>query len=58
MSTFTESTIKETVLEWLKDFGYAIFFGCDIAPRGTVTSLRDSLLPKLMRGEVHVKEEV
>ena len=55
MSTFTESTIKETVLEWLKDLGYAIFFGCDIAPRGTVTSLRHSLLPKLMRGEVRVK---
>jgi hypothetical protein len=56
MSTLTESTIKETVLEWLKDLGYAIFFGCDITPRGTVTSLRHSLLPKLMRGEVRVKE--
>jgi len=57
MPTFTASTIKETVLGWLKDLGYTIFFGGDIAPRGTVTSLRGSLLSKLMRGEVRVKDD-
>jgi len=30
--TFTESTIEETALEWLKDMGYTIVFGNDIAP--------------------------
>ncbi len=29
---FTESTIEETALEWLKDMGYTIVFGGDIAP--------------------------
>jgi type I restriction enzyme, R subunit len=29
---FTESTIEETALEWLKDLGYTIVFGNDIAP--------------------------
>ena len=54
MPTLTASTIKETVLEWLKDLDYTIFFGGDIALRSTLASLRDSLLPKLMRGEVRV----
>ncbi len=56
MSTFTESTIEETALEWLKDMGYAIIFGGDIAPENMLASLRDGLLPKLMRGEVRVSE--
>ncbi len=29
---FTESTIEQTALDWLKDLGYAILFGGDIAP--------------------------
>ena len=32
MTHFTESTIEETALEWLKDMGYTIVFGNDIAP--------------------------
>jgi type I restriction enzyme R subunit len=32
MTHFTESTIEETALEWLKDMGYTIVFGGDIAP--------------------------
>ena len=32
MTHFTESTIKETALKWLKDMGYTIVFGNDIAP--------------------------
>jgi hypothetical protein len=54
--TFTESTIEETALEWLKDLGYAIVFGRDIAPKNMLASLQDGLsLPKLMRGNVRVK---
>src|SRR5258707_7400545 len=30
--TFTESTIEETALDWLKDLGYSIVYGGDIAP--------------------------
>jgi len=32
MSHFTESVIEETTLAWLKDLGYTIVFGGDIAP--------------------------
>lgn len=32
MSHFTESTIEQTALDWLKEMGYAILFGGDIAP--------------------------
>jgi type I restriction enzyme R subunit len=32
MTHFTESTIEETALDWLKDLGYTIVFGNDIAP--------------------------
>ena len=32
MTHFTESIIEETALEWLKDLGYTIVFGGDIAP--------------------------
>jgi len=32
MTHFTESTIEQTALDWLKDLGYTILFGNDIAP--------------------------
>lgn len=32
MTYFTESTLEETVLEWLRDLGYSIVYGNDIAP--------------------------
>ncbi len=54
MTHFTESTIEETALDWLKD--NAIALDCDFPRENTLASLRDSLLPKLMRGEVRVKE--
>jgi len=57
MTHFTESTLEETALEWLKDMGYAIFFGNDIAPKNMLASLRDGLSLLVMRGEVRVKEE-
>jgi len=55
MPNFTESIIKETALVWLKDLGYSILYGCDFMRKNMLASLRDSLLPKLMRGEVRVK---
>jgi hypothetical protein len=57
MTHFTESTIKETAFEWLKDVGYTIVFGSDIAPENRMASLRGGLSrPRMMRGEVRVKE--
>ena len=56
MRDLTESTIEETALAWLKDLGYTIVFGGDIALGNRLTSLRGSLLPRLMRGEVRVKD--
>ena len=32
MTHFTESIIEDTALEWLKDLGYTVVFGNDIAP--------------------------
>jgi hypothetical protein len=58
MSGFTESTIEQAAIEWLKDLGYAYAFAPEIAFDSsvrTLASLRDTLLPKLMRGEVRVK---
>jgi hypothetical protein len=48
MTHFTESIIEETALEWLKDMGYTIVFGNDIA--------RSVSAPRLMRGEVGLKD--
>lgn len=56
MSPFTESAFEETVLEWLKDLGNTIVFGDDVASIYTAVSQQNSLLPKLTRGEVRVKE--
>ena len=57
--TLTESTIEQAAIDWLKDLGYDYAFGPEIAFDSdvrTLASLRDSLLPKLMRGEVRVKD--
>jgi len=56
MTQFTESIIEETALEWLKDMGcQRIAFG--ETDERILVSLRNSLPPKLMRGEVRVKHE-
>ncbi len=57
MTHLTESTLEETALAWLRNLGYSIVFGNDIAPETTLASLRDrkSML-RVMRGEVRVKE--
>jgi hypothetical protein len=49
-------TNEETKLEWLKEMSNAVDYDDDIAPEIELASLRDSLLPKLMRGEVRVRE--
>ena len=41
MTHFTESIIEETALEWLKDMGYTIVFGGDIAPEEPERSSRE-----------------
>ena len=56
MTRFTESAIEETALNWIKHLGYAMVYGGDIVHENTLASLRDGLLPKLMKGEVRVKE--
>jgi hypothetical protein len=48
MSSFAESTIEETTLKSLKNMGYTIVFGNDIA--------RSVSAPRLMRGGAHVKD--
>jgi type I restriction enzyme R subunit len=65
---FAESTIEQAALAWLESLGYAIQHGPDIAPgepaaeRGDygqvvlAQRLRDTLLPKLISGELRVKE--
>ena len=40
MTHFTESTIEEAALEWIKDMGYTIVFGNDIAAENTLASMR------------------
>ncbi len=57
MTHFTESTVEETALEWLKDLGYTIIFWNDITPKNMLASLKDGLsLSRVMRGDVRVKE--
>ena len=56
--TFTESTIEQATTYWLQELGYGYAFSPEIPFGGIVRplkSLRDTLLPKLMRGEVRVK---
>lgn len=58
MPKFAESFVEEASIEWLKDQGYSYTFGPEIAFDGAacmLERLRDTLLPKLMRGEVRVK---
>ena len=53
MTHFTESTIEETSLNWLKDLGYTIIYGGDIAPENTLASLCSGMsLLSVMRGSV------
>lgn len=57
--TFTESSIEQATIDWLKELGYEYAFGLEIAFDGVVrvVRLRDGMssLPRVMRGEVRVK---
>jgi hypothetical protein len=59
MSTFTKSVIERIAIDWLEIPGCEYAFGSGTAPNGffyTLARLRDNLLPRLMRGEVCVKD--
>lgn len=56
MTSLTESILEVTAFESWRNLGYSILSGNDIAPAYRLTSLRDSLLSKLMRGEIRVKD--
>jgi len=49
---FNESVLEEAILEY---FAWYVLFGPDIA--SGELALRDALLPRLMSGEVMVKDE-
>ena len=52
MSTnFIESTIEQIALDWLKDMGYTIVFGGDIAP-GEPTAERENYGEVILSGRV------
>jgi type I restriction enzyme R subunit len=51
MSHFTESTIEESALEWLKDMGYAIVFGNEIAP-GEPAAERENYSEVILSGRL------
>lgn len=54
MPQFTKSVLEEAVLEYLASLGWQIAFGPEIAPGEP--ALRDVLLPRLINGEVRVKD--
>jgi hypothetical protein len=57
MSSCTESTFKQAVVDWLIDLGYACAYSLEIAFDSavrTLAALRNALLPRLLRGEVRV----
>jgi hypothetical protein len=67
-ATFAESTVECAALAWLSELGWQVKHGPDIAPGmpaaerrdfGQVVleqRLRDALLPRLIRGEIRVKD--
>jgi hypothetical protein len=58
MTTFTESTVESAALAWLSELGWQVKHGSEIAPDGLFAELRlrDALLPKLIRGEIRMKD--
>ena len=65
---FTESTVESAAHAWLSELGWQVKHGPEIAPEGLFAErrdfgqvvleqrLRDALLPKLIRGEIRVKD--
>lgn len=68
MVAFTESTVEQAALAWLESLGWPVAHGPDVAPDMPAAErfnysevvlahrLRDALLPKLVSGELRVKE--
>jgi type I restriction enzyme R subunit len=68
MTTFTESDVEHAALAWLSELGWQVKHGSEIASDGLFAErrdfgqvvleqrLRDALLPKLIRGEIRVKD--
>jgi len=68
MAHLTESEIESATLSWLAGLGYQTLFGPDIAPGEPAAKrehygqvvlerrLRDALLPKLIFGQIRVKD--
>jgi type I restriction enzyme R subunit len=68
MTLFTESTVEQAALAWLSEAGWQVKHGSEIAPDGLFAKrqdygqvvldqrMRDALLPKLIRGEIRVKD--
>jgi hypothetical protein len=53
-----ETDVESAALAWLESLGWQVKQGSDIAPDGLFAErrLRDALLPKLIRGEIRVKD--
>jgi type I restriction enzyme R subunit len=63
-----ESTVECAALAWLSELGWQVKHGTEFAPDGLFAErqdfgqvvleqrLRDALLPKLIRGEIRVKD--
>ena len=62
-AAFTESVVEDATLDWFAELGYTVAHGPDLAS-GEVASERttcgnvprDTLLPKLLRRDMRVKE--
>jgi type I restriction enzyme R subunit len=67
-SAFTESTVEQAALGWVESVGWVIRNGAEIAPGEPAAErddygqvllargLRDALLPKVISGELRVKD--
>ena len=68
MGIMTESTVEQAALAWLSELGWQVKHGSEIASDGLFAErrdyglvvleqrLRDALLPKLIRGEIRVRD--
>ena len=57
VSGFTESDVEDAALSWLESFGWAVAHGPDIAPDDILAAQRDTLLSRLISGEIRLKED-
>lgn len=51
-TTITESTVEDAALEILDGHGYTVLHGPEIAPAHAATPNCDTLLPRLIPGEI------